>query len=134
MKWFRHAFAVNSDPSGEPTEGQRAVADRVCRAVVRRRMATPALMLLEMCRPLNYLSAQLMHFFGPVATVLLDRRAYGEFAAFLERRSSVDYLCRRIEALEAEADQPASPEDGPSCDSPAEGESPASDSSADGLP
>jgi hypothetical protein len=65
-------------------------------------MTTPALLFLEMARPLNYLTAQTMHFFAPVVTAVVDREGYRCLAAFLERRGSVDYLCRQLEAMEAE--------------------------------
>ena len=102
MKWLAHAFAVEPDGPAEPTDAQRAVVQRVAHAIVRRRMATPALMLLEMARPLSYVGAQTMHFFAPVLTALVDREGYRHLAAFLERRGAVDYLCRQIEALEAQ--------------------------------
>jgi hypothetical protein len=77
--------------------------DRVCGEVVRRRLSAPALLVLEMSRPLNYLSAQVLHFFHPFLTVLVDAAGYEQFTRFLERRGSMDYLAGRIEALEAEA-------------------------------
>jgi len=109
VKWLKHAFAVEPDGPAEPTDAQQAVVHEVCRAIVRRRMTTPALMFLEMTRPLNYLAAQTMHFFAPVLTAVVDREGYRQFAEFLEHRGSVDYLCRQIEALEAEEDEPDRP-------------------------
>ena len=94
---LKHAFAVEDPDDFEPTEKERAAVERICGEVVRRRMTTPALMLLEMSRPLNYLGAQALHFFSPFASVLVDPGAWETFAAFLERRGSVDYLCREIE-------------------------------------
>ena len=104
MNWLKHAFAVDRDRSVEPTDAQRAVVSRVCRAIVRRRLTTPALLFLEMVRPLNYLTAQTMHFFAPIVTAVVDRQGYECFAAFLECRGSVEYLCRQLEAMEAEQD------------------------------
>jgi len=109
VKWLKHAFAVEPDGPAEPTDAQQAVVHEVCRAIVRRRMTTPALMFLEMTRPLNYLAAQTMHFLAPVLTAVVDREGYRQFAEFLEHRGSVDYLCRQIEALEAEEDEPDRP-------------------------
>lgn len=106
MRWLKHAFAVDPDGPAEATDAERAVAARLCREIVRRRMATPALMFLEMCRPLNYLGSQAMHFFAPVATTLFNAHGYRTFARFLERRGSIDYLCREIEAMEAGTDRP----------------------------
>ena len=105
MRWLKHAFAVDADGPAEPTDTQRAIVDRICREVVRRRISTPALLFLEANRPLNYLGSQVMHFFAPLATVLLDKGSYQAFATFLEHRGSIEYLCRRIEALEAESDR-----------------------------
>lgn len=105
MRWLKHAFAVEPDGPAEPTDAEQAIAVRVCREIVRRRMTTPALTFLEICRPLNYLGAQAMHFFGPVVTALVERDGYRTFAGFLERRGSIDYLCRQIEAIEAQRDE-----------------------------
>jgi hypothetical protein len=105
VSWLRHAFAVEPNGPAEPTEAQRAVVERVCRAIVRRRLTTPALMCLEMARPLNYLGSQAMHFFAPLVAVVVDAQGYRQFAEFLEHRGSVDFLCRQIETLEAEHDE-----------------------------
>ena len=101
MRWLRHAFAV--DPPGplQPTPEQAALADRICREIVRRRLATPVLALLETVRPLNYVGAQALHVLAPIASTLLDGGDCRRFALFLERRGSIDYLCRRIEEMEA---------------------------------
>lgn len=94
---LRNAFAVDRPGSATPTARQTELVDKVCRVVVRRRMVTPALMTLEMCRPLNFVAAQAMHFFRPIVSVVLDGPSIAEFATFLEHRGSVEYLCRRLE-------------------------------------
>ena len=99
---LRHAFGVEDPDDFEPTVEEREIAVRICREVVRRRMVTPALMLLEMSRPLNYLGAQALHFFRPFASVLVDGRSWESFAAFVERRGSVEFLCRTLEDAAAE--------------------------------
>ncbi len=99
---LRGAFAVDPPGPAEPSEEERPLIDRICREVVRRGMTTPALLALEMSRPLNYLSAQAMHFFQPFATVLVRPGDWERFAAFLERRGSIEHLLSRIEAFEAE--------------------------------
>jgi hypothetical protein len=106
MNWFRHAFAL--DPPGpiEPTEEERAIVERLCRIVVARRMNVPALAFLEMSRPFNRVAAQVLYFFQPVASLALTGDDYNRFARFLERSGSIDYLCRRIEDLAADATAP----------------------------
>jgi hypothetical protein len=100
---LRHAFAV--DPPGEatPTPPQQEPVDRFCREVARRHLTTPAVIALEMSRPLNYLASQAMHFFSPGVWALARHQTYDQyrhFAAFLERRGSIDYLVRRVEHFE----------------------------------
>lgn len=104
MKWLRHAFAVEPEGPLEPSDAQREVVERLCRSVVRRGLTAPALMFLEMSRPLSYVGSQTMHFFAPLVSAVTDAEGYRQFAAFLEHRGSIGYLCRRLEALEAEHD------------------------------
>jgi hypothetical protein len=108
MNWFRQAFAL--DPPGPlaPTDQERAVVERLCRILVRRRMHVPAQAFLEMSRPLNRVAAQALYFFQPVASLALTGDDYNRFARFLEKSGSIDYLCRRIEDFAADApDSPA---------------------------
>jgi len=103
MKWLKHAFAVDPPGPAEPTPAQKRVVDQVCREIVRRHLSTPALLFLEMSRPLNFIGSQALHFFQPFFSVLTDSAGPKQFAEFLEQRGSIDYICRRIEDLEAEA-------------------------------
>ncbi len=103
MNWLKHAFAIEPEGPAQPNEAERQLAEHLCQAVVRRGLTTPALLLLETFRPLNYLAAQSMHFLGPIAQAVFDAEGYRRLAGFLERRGAVDYLCRRLEELEAEA-------------------------------
>ena len=101
MKWLKHAFAIDSAQAAEPNEAQRALVDKLCAEVVRRRLTTPALLLLEMSRPLNYVSAQFLHFIQPFLSVITDAEGYQQLTQFLEQRGSIDYVCRCLEAMEA---------------------------------
>ena len=69
-------------------------------------MSTPAHLMLEMGRPLNYVSAQLMHFFQPFLTVLADGAAYDQVSSFLEQRGSIEYISGRLDATETESTEP----------------------------
>ena len=100
MSWreqLRNAFAVDKPGVAEPTDRQREICDKVCKVVVRRGMTLPALMALEMGRPLNFVASQAIHFFNPIISVVLDGPTVEEFASFLEQRGSVEYLCQRLE-------------------------------------
>jgi len=120
MTWreeWKKAFAVEKPGAATPTERQSELVDTVCKVVVRRQMVTPALMTLEMCRPLNFVAAQAMHFFRPIVSVVLDGPAIAEFADFLEQRGSVEYLCRRLEhwdRIGPDSEDPEGASDAPS--------------------
>ena len=108
--WLRHAFMVEKESDFAPDEKDRALIDTVCREVVKRGMATPAILFLESTRPLNYLGSQTMTFFEPVMhAVLRHPEAWKRFAAILEHRGSVEFISRRIDALSSESDTPESP-------------------------
>lgn len=96
-KWLKHAFAVETDDAGNLPETERRVVDRLCQEVARRDLVVPALMFLEMSRPLNYVGAQALHFFQPMIGALIDGDAPKHFASFLERRGAIDELCRTLE-------------------------------------
>jgi hypothetical protein len=105
---IKHAFAVDPPGPAEPTPEQQEPVDWFCRQVAKRRLATPGLVALEMSRPLNFLTAQAMHFFAPGVWALARPRThdqYQHFAAYLERRGSFEYLGRRIEHFEAELER-----------------------------
>lgn len=65
-------------------------------------MTTPALLMLEMSRPLNYVSAQFLHFAQPLLALVANAGEYQAFSEFLEQRGSIEYICRRLSALESE--------------------------------
>ncbi len=119
MKWLKHAFAVD-DGSASPTPEQQPAVDWFCSQVAKRHLTTPSLIGLEMSRPLNFLAAQTLHFFGPGVWAIVPQKThenYVHFATFLEKRGSIDYLCKRIEHFEAEfsraeATTDGQPEDG----------------------
>jgi len=104
VNWLKHAFAIDSPGEIVPNEMQRALVEKLCSELVRRRLTAPALFTLEMSRPLNYISAQFLHFLEPFVTVIADKAEYENLTRFLEQRGSIDYVCSRIEALEAESD------------------------------
>jgi hypothetical protein len=108
MKWLKHAFAVDESGPAEPTPEQEPAIDWFCRQIAKRHLTTPGLIGLEMSRPLNFIASQTMHFFGPGVWAIVKQQTYEhyeQFAAFLEKRGSIDYLCQRIEHFEMEAER-----------------------------
>ncbi len=124
-KKMKHAFAVDPPGPAEPTEDQKRAVDFLCAAIVRRRMTVPAITILEMSRPLNFMFASAMHVAEPAAGVLtrlvrllaakpigglgldadegrdrLRQEDWTPIAKFFEKRGSIDYVLRRIEEIE----------------------------------
>lgn len=101
---LRHAFHVDPPGVAVPTPEEERLLLRVVREVVARGMAQPALLFLESLRPLNGVGAQAMHFLQPFASVIVQPQAYERIAAFLERRGSIEWVCRAIEDADAARD------------------------------
>ncbi|MBD3673974.1 MAG: hypothetical protein HUJ26_10665 [Planctomycetaceae bacterium] len=108
MNWLKHAFAIDDGEGVEPTPSQAEAIDRVLKELLRRGMAVPAMMALETCRPLNYVGSQLLVFLSPVIKVTLGIQAQDDFARFLEKRGSIDYLLDRFEQLSQKPDEASS--------------------------
>lgn len=107
MEWLKHAFAVDPPGPAEPTEAQRQAVDRVIDEVVRRGLATPTLMALEVSRPLNFVGSQALHFFSPFVSAFASTTGYRHFAEFLELRGSIPFICNAIEERMASDKPPA---------------------------
>ena len=96
--WCAHAFAVHG-PQEEPDPREREVAARLAQFVARRQLVTPALMLLESGRPLNFIGSQVLAFLAPFATLVFAPDEYEVLVRLLERRQGIEVL---IAALTAE--------------------------------
>jgi len=94
---LRHAFALRS-PLGPLNQEDHALLSKLAGAIVRRRMAAPAILFLGSLRPLGYMGSQAMVFLRPFATLLFKPSDYERLAAILERREGMDALLNAIEA------------------------------------
>ena len=102
VEWLKHAFAVDPPGPATPNETQHVLVEKLSAEVVRRRLTAPALLMLEMSQPLNYVSAQLLHFLEPLIAIVADTNGYLQLTRFLEQRGAIDYVCQRLEAMEAQ--------------------------------
>jgi hypothetical protein len=99
--FLRNAFALDDGKPCEPTPSQRVVLEKLAGEIAKRRLTSPTIAFLEMSRPLNGLGAAVIQFITPVAATLANPEHLREFSEFLEKRGSVDYLCRMLEAAES---------------------------------
>jgi hypothetical protein len=99
MSWWKHAFAVEPPGPAVPTAEQQPIIDGLCRRIVDRGLALPAILFLESCKLLGPVAAQSLLLVQPWFELALDRTQLAIFAKFLDRRGSFDYLCQRLEEL-----------------------------------
>lgn len=93
---FKHAFAME-DPDYKYSEEETRVVDKVAQFIVKKGLATPAIVFIKSCAPLNMIGNQLLVFLKPFATFVFNHEEYTRFAQILEHRNSVDFLVTRIE-------------------------------------
>lgn len=104
MNGFEVAFAAARLPAKpeDMSEGDFALLTDLARKIVRRRLSVPAIFFLETAKPLNYVGAQAMVFFGPFVQVLFESPNYERYTELLERRSTLELLLQMIEGYESE--------------------------------
>jgi hypothetical protein len=95
---LRHAFAVDRIPAGEERTLPEPL-ERLANAVVDRGMETPAIIMLETMRPLNFLFGQAMLAAWPLVRLAAGWNDYREVAESLEDRRMLGNLAARIERL-----------------------------------
>ncbi len=78
------------------TELVNEIADRV----VRRRMAMPAILLIESFKPLNRLASQAILVVSPLLALLVPCEKIDAFSDMLQDRAWVEKLVREIESRE----------------------------------
>lgn len=82
-----HAFSPEDDE----------LLERLATNAVRFGMGVPAIFFLESVKPLNYIGAQVLTFFGPVATAFFPADDFQRLTALLERRDALEALIRKVE-------------------------------------
>jgi hypothetical protein len=96
---LKHAFAV-SEPL-ELSDADHALLAKVAGMVARRNLTTPALMVLEMGRPLGWVASQFLHFISPFATAILNKDEYARISQILENRQGVDAVITSVSLAES---------------------------------
>ena len=82
-------------------EEEAAVLDKVAHQVVKRGMTVPAIIFFESVKPMNFIGSQAMVFFEPIVQGLFEFKDYTTLRQALEKRTTLELLIQRIEALDA---------------------------------
>ena len=94
--WWSHAFAVEPPADRLIDESEQELIDRVADFLVRRGLAAPAVMLLEVGRPLNFVGSQLLVFLGPFISLIFNPGELKRFTRLLAKRGAIDALVEAI--------------------------------------
>ncbi len=83
-------------------EEAHELMERVAKFITERRMGTPAIMLIESLRPLNFIASQFMYMISPFAELIFKSGEYQKFACTLENRDNIAYLLNKIDEYDVE--------------------------------
>jgi hypothetical protein len=86
---------------------RQQLIDRFARRIAELGLTAPAVLFLEMHKPLAFLGAQLLFAAQPFLSVGLNDADVRDFAAIIEDRTGVEQVIDRLESLKTES--PASP-------------------------
>ncbi|MDE0044012.1 MAG: hypothetical protein OXT74_18355 [Candidatus Poribacteria bacterium] len=85
-----------------PEAEQQALLEKVATQIVKRRLTVPAIMALEVCKPLNFLGSQALIAFNPFVQSIFNAADYQKFALIIEKDENVEFLIKLIEDLDKE--------------------------------
>lgn len=96
---------MNGDIELTP-EQRDLLLDRVAAEIVRRRLEAPAILFLELHRPLAFFSSQALIVFAPLLAAFFTPERIHQLAGLLQERENLDRLIERIEQHAATREQP----------------------------
>jgi hypothetical protein len=85
-----------------PDEEQARILEKAANEIVRRRLTAPAIFLLEMGKPFNFLGSQILIGLEPFIRSLFNMRDYRKFALIIERDENVERLIKLITLMSDE--------------------------------
>lgn len=97
LHWLRHAFAIPHPDEFRATPAQVELVQQLCQATVDRELQAPALIFLESVRPLHRLSAQGLHFFAPILSLIGKADSITELARMLEHPGAIEFFAATLE-------------------------------------
>ena len=84
---------------------------RIAKRIHKSGLITPAVLFLEMTKPLALIGSHAMIFFGPIITAFINAEGYYRAAEIFEDPNNVEKLVTEIELLENEATNNTIPTD-----------------------
>lgn len=91
---------LNSDVYNNQSERDIIIIRRVADRIHRSGLVTPAVLFLELTKPLALIGSHVMIFFGPIINAFINTEGYYKAAELFEEPANVELLIREIEKLE----------------------------------
>ena len=79
------------------TQRRQQLIDQVAYRIAKMRLIAPAILFLEMNKPLAFIGAQTLLMAQPFLDIGLNRADVSDLASILEERTGVDELINRLE-------------------------------------
>ena len=76
--------------------------EKVARFVVNRQLTAPAILMLEVCKPINFVGSQFMLALSPFVQAIFNTIEYQKFALIIEKDENLELLIQCIEKLDAD--------------------------------
>lgn len=83
------------------TPDEKNIVGKIARKVVQWGLTVPAILTLEVHRPLSFVASQAMHMMTPFVSMFLEAREFQVLAKLLERREGIEEIIVAIEDAEA---------------------------------
>lgn len=84
-----------------PEDEADALLEKLAEGIVQRRLAIPAVLFMETCKPLNFVGSQMMMAFHPFVASFVKGDDYRKAALLMEDDGKVEELLQRVERKEA---------------------------------
>ena len=76
--------------------------EKVARFIVNRQLTAPAILMLEVCKPINFVGSQFMLSLNPFVQAIFNTIEYQKFALIIEKDENLELLIQCIEKLDAD--------------------------------
>ncbi len=96
---LKHAFATGP-ANVSLSEEDLAFLEKIATIIVKRGLSTPAIMFLDMYKPLSFLGSQVLAFFEPFMKMVIPKKVqYDRIMNLMEKRSVIDAFIKIIDDL-----------------------------------
>ena len=76
--------------------------EKVARFSVNRQLTAPAILMLEVCKPINFVGSQVLLALNPFVQAIFNTVEYQKFALIIEKDENLELLIQCIEKLDAD--------------------------------